>query len=159
MNQTNIARNTKLAALETTITGLEERPLMKDAGVWRHGSTYCGSVLPQRATQHLYRAGDRVRDLRRVVQASQKNSPSSRSRCNAILAALWNDAGSGAFVALATVPTRTGHRRFCNGTASAVTQDEGAVPTTAFETGHLCRTAGIADNESATGRGDDQATA
>jgi len=40
MNQTNIARNTKLAALEATITGLEERPLMKDAGVWRHGSTY-----------------------------------------------------------------------------------------------------------------------
>jgi hypothetical protein len=40
-----------------------------------------------------------------------------------------------------------------------VTQDEGAVPTITFETDDWRRTAGSPDNESATGRRDDQATA
>ena len=57
------------------------------------------------------------------------------------------------------VPARTGHCRICSGKASGVTQDEGAVPTITFETDDWCRTAGSPDNESATGRRDDQATA
>jgi len=40
-----------------------------------------------------------------------------------------------------------------------VIPDEGAVPTITFETDDWCRTAGSPDNESATGRRDDQATA
>jgi hypothetical protein len=72
---------------------------------------------------------------------------------------LCRDLGSGSFVAPATAPTRTGHRRTCSGKVSGVTQDAGAVATIAFETGDLLRTAGIADTESAPGRRDDQATA
>jgi hypothetical protein len=47
MNQKNLDRNARLDALEQRITVLEqenvalrEAPLLKDAGVWRHGTMY-----------------------------------------------------------------------------------------------------------------------